>query len=144
MRFDDLGDDIFEEKLVVQELTPGFFEFNQKFKIGESDQDLWEYKLIFDTTYDWFSSSFIGEDSNFLSSIGAGDIVERQWFDGDDVVISFKINIPESTFWQKIESEFIEIEQSVDLETRTWWRSIKNKEQSFEKTWDFLASGMIV
>ena len=127
MRFYGLGD-IFEEKLVVQELTPGFFEFNQEFNIGE--EELWSYKLIFDTNYDWFSVSFQGEENHFLSSIGTGDIVERKWFDGDNVVISQKINIPDSTFWQKIESDVMEIEQSVDLDKRTWWRSIKTSESS--------------
>ena len=61
VKFSDLNF-VFEEKIHAKELVPGFFEFNQSFDIdnSESDDPLWSYKLIFDTTFDWFSFTFQG------------------------------------------------------------------------------------
>ena len=54
----------FEEKLIAKEMIPGFFEFNQSFgnlQDSQPEQDpLWSSKLIFDTSYDWFSFTFNG------------------------------------------------------------------------------------
>ena len=104
VKFSDL-DSAFEEKLIAKEMIHGFFEFNQSFghhtASSSSSEDgeipsspLWSYKLIFDTSYDWFSFTFDGAQRHFVSSIGSGDLFERQFFDGNGVVISLKINIP--------------------------------------------------
>ena len=83
-----MSDVVFEEKLTVKEMLPGFFEFNQYFfNKGDDTADLtaeeltelalWSSKLIYDTNYEWFSYTFTGELRTFISSLSSGSTFDR-------------------------------------------------------------------
>ena len=76
VKFDELSLPL-EEKLTAKELIPGFFEFNQAISNSADDVPLWSFKLIFDTSQEWFSFTFTGEERHFVSSIGSDDLFER-------------------------------------------------------------------
>ena len=94
--------------------------------------------MIFDTKQQWFTSNFIGAQTFFTTSMGQGDIIEREWADGD-WMISQKVTISEKVFEQTLMKDELTIVQRADLAARTWLRKLTTEfEDVYSKQWSFL------